>query len=225
MPMINRLFRGIVLLSITLTLSWTSVVTAVSEDGFNDVDKNDAHYDGIMALSEQGIINGYGDGTFQQWRELSREHAAVVLYKLLNQRTTMENDMDVDKVLDQYDDIDANSRYAHEIAFVTYAGIFNGHKNKFMPHKALSREELATILDTTFHLSEHDVDKQVHINLDNVNPSHKKSVQTLANLGFTNQLDDYRPQEATTRGSYATMLYLIQILLEEEYDDGGNKIQ
>lgn len=225
MRMINRFFRVIVLLAITMTLSWTSVAAAVSEDGFKDVDENDAHYEGIMALSGQGIINGYEDGTFQQWGELSRQHAAVVLYKLLNQRTTMENDLDVDKVLDQYDDVDANSRYAHEIAFVTYAGIFNGHKNKFMPHKALSREELATILVTTFNLSEHDVDKQVRINLDNVNPSHKSSVQTLANLGFTNQLDDYRPQEATTRGSYATMLHLVQTLLEEEYDDDGNKIQ
>src|SRR5699024_1200047 len=95
MLMINRFFRVIVLLAITMTLSWTSVAAAVSEDGFKDVDENDAHYEGIMALSEQGIINGYEDGTFQQWGELSRQHAAVVLYKLLNQRTTMENDLDV----------------------------------------------------------------------------------------------------------------------------------
>src|SRR5699024_8786594 len=128
--------------AITMTLSWTSVAAAVSEDGFKDVDENDAHYEGIMALSEQGIINGYEDETFQQWGELSRQHAAVVLYKLLNQRTTMENDLDVDKVLDQYDDVDANSRYAHEIAFVTYTGIFNGHKNKFKIGRASCRRRM-----------------------------------------------------------------------------------
>lgn len=222
--MFKRFFRTGLVMVLVFTVGLSTTVSAESSgDGFKDVDEEDAHYEGIMALSEQGIINGYEDGTFRQWGDLSRQHAAVILYNVLNLRTIMGIE-DLEDVLEQYDDIDADDRYANEIASVTYAGIFKGYKGKFMPNKPLSREELATVLDKAFDLSDYDVDKQVRINLDNVSSAHKESVQTLANLGFTNQLDDYRPVEATTRGSYATMLHLIQIFIEEQ-SEGGNRIQ
>src|SRR5699024_9659178 len=50
-------------------------------------------------------------------------------------------------------------------------------------------------------------DTKVDINLKNVSPSHEKGVQILANLKITNQLDDFRPSEMTTRGQFASFLY------------------
>lgn len=217
---LNKKWKVSVIIVITIMLSLSTMVSATSQNNFSDVKEDSPHYEAIMSLSEKGIINGYEDGTFGQWEDLSRQHAAVILYKLLNLRTLAK----VDEVLEQYDDVDTNSRYANEIAAVTFAGIFNGDDGKFMPNESLTREQMASILTKAFDLKEYDVDEEVAVYLGNVSASHKDSVQTLANLKFTNQLDDYRPAESTTRGAFATMVHLITTFIAEKGNQKSEKL-
>jgi len=195
-----------------MTITLSTVVVADSQNGFSDITEDSPHYEAIMALSQDGIINGYADGTFKQWETVTRSQAAVILYNTLNMRTLTN----LDDILNQYDDIDRESRYANEIAAVTYAGIFKGNQGKFRPYEPLSRQQMASILVNAFDLSDEEITEDVDIFLDNVSDSHKDSVQTIANLGITNRLDDYRPRENTSRGAFATMLHLVITFIEDE---------
>lgn len=204
------------LICLILILASPSLAFANSQDkGFKDLTEDSPHYEAIMALSEERIVSGYEDGTFRQWTHVTRGQAAVILYNTLNIRSLTHTNME--EVLEQYEDINPDSRYANEIAAVTYAGIFQGREGKFKPYEPLSRQQMATILVKAFKLSDKGIE-DVDMYLGNVSDSHQENVQTIANLGITNRLDDYRPKEDTTRGAFATMLYLVLDFLEKDSD-------
>lgn len=186
-------------------------VFAADFNGFSDVQSSDDHYEAINALAEQGIITGYEDDTFRQWRNVDRRHAAVMLYEAMG----VDAPADLDDALGSYNDIDSKSLYAKQIAAVTNTGVFKGNDGKFNPDGDLTREQMATVLVLALDLDEYNTEQDVTINLDNVSTSHKENVQILANLGATNQLDNFRPQESISRGAFATFLYLAQKTIDD----------
>lgn len=98
--------------------------------------------------------------------------------------------------------------YRNEIAATIDAGIFRGSNGYFLPENHLTREQLATVLVNAYGLEGTAPHKE--INLTGVHPSHQKNVQILADLEITNQLEDFRPKETVTRGQFATFLYRVQ---------------
>src|SRR5699024_4287938 len=155
-----------------------------------DVSKDNVNYEGIQALNAQGVFRGYESNEFKPWENISREHMAVVLSKLENYKEP-EN---IEDILKKYKDVDSDSRYAKEIAMMTEAGIFSGDEDgNFNPKANMTRQQMATVLVHAMSLDEYEYEdvEDVDINLDNVSLSHKKNVQILANLGLTNQLDDF----------------------------------
>lgn len=105
-----------------------------------------------------------------------------------------------------YKDVDSNTFYAEQIAAVTKAGIFGGANGYFNPNKPITREQVASVLVSALELDKYDTGKNVDMHLGNVDPSHQENVQILANLGVTNQLDDYRPAEKITRAAFSSLL-------------------
>lgn len=210
-------FTGVMIAVIAaIALGLAPVVSAASFDGYKDVKQGNDHYDGIKALTEMGVIQGYTDGTFDQWGELERRHAAVMLYEIMG----LDVPLDVEKVLKRYSDMDGDSLYAEQIAAVTEAGIFAGYKDKtFKPAESITRQQMATAVSKALDLNAYRTDEDVAINLENVNVSHKENVQILANLKITNQLDDFRPGENISRGAFATLLFLSYEITE---DSGGD---
>ncbi|MGY0691319.1 S-layer homology domain-containing protein [Virgibacillus sp. FSP13] len=171
---------------------------------FTDVPKGSSHYESIYALANMEAIRGYrlddGSYIYRPGKELSRSHAAVMFTKAL--KLPVPND--VAGVLENFSDIDTSHLYAEEIAATYQAGIFQGSEGKFMD-KALTREQMATVIAEAFDLQETGVDTGVR--LDNVSPAHQDSVSLLAQHGITVELDNYRPFETVTRGQFATFLY------------------
>ncbi|RYG72928.1 S-layer homology domain-containing protein [Lentibacillus lipolyticus] len=201
----TKKFRNIAVSSLAATAAVAVVAPAVSADSvsFTDVQEGDSHYDGIMALAEQGIVAGYEDGSFGVYDNVTRQQVAVMLANALN----LDTPADVDSVLSVYDDVDANSLYAEQIAAVTKAGAFTGNNGKFNPGEDISREQMASVLVSGLGLDKHDNGEDVDVNLDNVSPSHADNVQVLANLSLTVATDDFRPSEEISRGAFATMLH------------------
>lgn len=210
---LNKLFISFVIICSVISLGMTTV-SAESWEGYEDVSKDDAHYEGIKELSKQGVLTGYESNKFKPWENISRAHMAVVLSRV----NDYEEPEDISKILESYKDINANSMYAKEIAALTEAEVFGGDENdNFDPDADITREQMASVLVSAMNLDQYDAD-EVDINLENVDKSHKSSVQVLANLELTTELDDFRPAKPITRAAVATLVDRTQTYVEEQDD-------
>lgn len=184
-----------VILSFIIFFSFVSTVFG-NAINFSDVKQNNSHYEGIDWLVQKGI-NGYEDGTFGVDNPLLRQHAAIMFTRAMSLDQS-------GRVSDYFVDVDTKHPYASSIAAVGHAGIFKGSNGRFGARNVLTREQMATTLVNAFELNSKN--KKVKMNLKNVDISHKKSVQILADLGITNQTKDFRPKQSVTRGQFATFL-------------------
>src|SRR5699024_10865659 len=153
------------------------------EINYKDVKPRDSHYLSIKWLSEKGI-RGYPNGNFGVWQELNRPHAAVMFTKALNLEIPS-----AESVEDYFNDVSPNHVYAEFIAATGKAGIFKGSNSEFLPNENVTREQMASTLVRAYNLKS--TEKSVRINLRNVDESHRKNVQILADLGITNQHSDF----------------------------------
>ncbi|MFD2706331.1 5'-nucleotidase C-terminal domain-containing protein [Salibacterium lacus] len=186
--------------------------------GYSDVQESDTHFEAIQSLSDQGIIQGYEDGTFGQWEDVKRQHAAVMLAEAAD-APVPDN---VEQILNQYEDVDIDHMYADEIAAVTEAGIFRGNNGEFNPSASITRQQTASVLVPALNLGELDGESdEADVNLDNVHTSHDKNVQTLADFEITTQLDDFRPGESVSRGAFSTFIHRAQQLDGQENNGDG----
>src|SRR5699024_727207 len=88
--------------------------------------------------------------------------------------------------------------------------------DNFNPTDHITRQQMASVLVKALGLEKLDEGKDVEINLSDVSPSHKENVQILANLGLTNQLNDFRAYEPISRASVATLVNETQYLNKEK---------
>src|SRR5699024_7701521 len=195
------------------SLVFAPVSTSVlAETGsYSDINEGHSHYDAIMALTESGVVKGYEDGTFRQWGQMSRQHVAVMMYEAFD----LETPENLEETLAVYDDVDTNHRYANQIAAVTEAGYFKGDEGLFKPDDSITRQQVASAILLARDLESYESSDQQDINFDDVDDSHKERVQILADLGITNQYDDYRPRESVTRGAFSTMFYQLDQKINE----------
>lgn len=209
--MVKRFYNkimAIIVVTIVVSLVIPTLASAYSKE-FSDVKKGASHYTAIMELTEAGIIQGFGDGTFGINDSLQRRHGAVLLYEALD----LSAPTNVKEILtNYYNDININSGYAEQIAATT-PSIFKGSNKIFGPLKGLTREQMATAIVKAFDLSNDG--NNPGINLSNVSDSHKENVKILAQHGITNQFDNFRPDGTVTRGQFATFIYKTMASLSE----------
>lgn len=172
----------------------------VATSPFVDISEDYTHYEGIMALYNEGVISGYptpeGNRSFRPAEPVSREHTAVIFTALLNLNQSTDG---VD-----YRDIPVDYLYHDAIAEVTAANIFSGSGGQFLPKNKLTRAQMATVIVRAYNLKE--TNATVTMFLDNVPDSHKQNVYILAQHGLTRQYSDFRPTEPVTRGQFASFL-------------------
>ncbi|TMN21794.1 M20/M25/M40 family metallo-hydrolase [Lentibacillus cibarius] len=187
--------------AVAVSVACTPVMAASTS--YTDVKAGQSHYDAIMALTEQGVVQGYDNGKFGQWDDVTRQQVAVMMYQAFDLKAP--DKQETERILSGYDDVDSNHPYAKQIAAVTKSGIFKGNGGSFHPNKSITRQQVASVLLTARDLETYDAQEDKNIELSNVADSHKQRVQILANLGVTNQFDDFKPAESISRGAFATM--------------------
>lgn len=180
---------------------------------FTDItDPNADHYEAIMYLTENGIINGYDNGTFNQWGNAYRGQMAKMITNALDLELVSE--AEIESILNIYDDVNKETDYADFIATVTKAGVFKGtpvknsDKYRFGTYDFINREQMASVLVRAFELNKIEIIYK-KINLNNVSKDHQQNVQILANLEITDELNDYRPTEEISRGALSSFLYRV----------------
>ncbi|GAB4073699.1 hypothetical protein GCM10028778_12020 [Barrientosiimonas marina] len=200
MQNLDKTKTGVIVLMAVMLLLVMPRVTLAFSNPYTDMNASNAHFEAIMELTQEGIINGYPNETFRPNKHLSRQQAAKLFYDALwsGRRTMASQDFSF------YEDIDADHRYAFEIAAVTPA-IFKGEQDYFNPYNEMTREQMATTIVRAFNFEDDGTDPA--INLSTVSSSHRKNVKILAQNDITSLKGDFRSYEAVTRGQFATFLH------------------
>jgi len=130
--MAKRILCAVLLLCMT-------VMGVASAARFSDVPTNHPSYDAIVELSEQGIINGYSDGTFKPDGNINRAEAATILVRAAELNESSRNS--------SYSDVE-NGHWARGfIMAATDAGIINGlGDGRFAPYGNVTHNQIIKMI-------------------------------------------------------------------------------
>lgn len=113
---------------------------------FKDVPTNHPYFNEISYSVKNNIVTGYSDGTFRPTENISREHAAVILTRVLKLDTTNVQNPN-------FKDVPTNYPYYKEIAAAANYGLVSGKNDgTFDPKGKLTRAQMAKILAIAFEL-------------------------------------------------------------------------
>ena len=109
------------------------------DKSFTDVSENEWYYEYVKIASENGIINGIGEGVFGTGYELSRQDIAVMLARVLDKTEPSDEAFGDDAEI---------SDYAKDAVYtLKNLGILNGTGDgSFEPKRAVTRAECAKIV-------------------------------------------------------------------------------
>lgn len=115
---------------------------------FNDINGHWAQKE-IQALNEIGVVNGVTETSFNPNGELTRQQAALMLYRLLK-----VYGVDMAYTEPNFDDADKLSGDVREaVGALQDLGIFEGSNGKFNPNDKLTRMQMAKVLQRTLALT------------------------------------------------------------------------
>ncbi|MGY4688458.1 S-layer homology domain-containing protein [Salibacterium sp. K-3] len=178
------------------------VQQADAAESFSDVSNDYWASESIQRLADEGIINGYPDGTYGPGEEINRGQVAELLVNAFD----LEVNQDAET---SYDDLTDESYYTPFAEAVTEAGYITGRQDgtQFAAGMDLSREQMATILVRAFDLeAKEDSDAEV-ADLDEANASHQENIEILAQYEITSTENNmFRPKETVNRAQFATFL-------------------
>lgn len=98
------------ILAIAAVAALTAGVSAYAANPFSDVSTSDWAYQAISDLSDQGIVEGYPDGTFKGQQNMTRYELAQIIARLMAKEDQLnaEQRATVDKLASQFADELAN---------------------------------------------------------------------------------------------------------------------
>ena len=115
---------------------------ADEETVFADVNTSDWYCGYVNTLVKREIIMGFDDGNFYPGKNISRQDAAVILWRYLSADVTP-----TDADPQTFDDNDKMADYAIEaIKNINKLNIMNGYDQKFFPEKLMTRAEASKII-------------------------------------------------------------------------------
>ena len=98
------------ILAIAAAAALTAGVSAYAANPFSDVSTDDWAYQAVADLSDQGVVEGYPDGTFRGERNMTRYELAQVIARLMTREDQLNGQQRVtlDKLAGEYADELAN---------------------------------------------------------------------------------------------------------------------
>ena len=94
------------ILAIAAVAALTAGVSAYAANPFSDVTPNDWAYQAVSTLSDQGVVEGYPDGTFKGQQNITRYEMAQIVARLLakEDQYNAEQKATIDKLAAEYAD-------------------------------------------------------------------------------------------------------------------------
>jgi hypothetical protein len=225
-----------IIISIIIVMQFTSQIALA----FSDVDDNTSYENSITWMSENGVINGYPDGSFKPKQCVNR----VEMLKLLMEM----QEIDVESYEDNttlFPDTSKNEWYAPYVIAGRAEGIIKGYPDgTFKPGQCVNRVEAIKMAMESFNVDEYSFDggwdwadiessewyfKYAYAALDmDILGLEHVSYKTYSETGLP--YNHYYPAESMSRQEVAEMLYRIKIMIDnakDKYDsaDSPNAIE
>ncbi|OMP66657.1 S-layer homology domain-containing protein [Domibacillus epiphyticus] len=136
----NRLFSSI-LLFLCIPFMFNAPANAAS---FSDTHPGEKAYTAIEEMKEKEMIAGFPDGTFRQYKPVTRAQSAIFVARMLH----ISPDASLTTT---FKDISPGQAAYPYIAELTNKGVFSA-SDRFHPDRSLTRAEMAIILVRAFNL-------------------------------------------------------------------------
>ncbi len=167
----------------------------------------------IAALSKNGVVKGYEDGTIRPNETITRDEFVTLLVKAFEIGTKSD-------AANYYTDIPAGSWQIPYVSAATDAGIVNGMEAlKFGTGKEISRQDMATMIykATVKYNVNLPLDKIVAFtDAENIAGYALEAVNRLAAAGVVSGMGDdvFAPGQVATRAQAFQMIYAIMLLVK-----------
>lgn len=197
MRITKRILASLVTLSLVLTSVLSFSVFAENDEMFSDVDKNNVYYDAITELVDDGVINGYEDGTFKPEATITRAEFAKLL-AVASAPTGTKFTAQTTKYTDM---LDASSPSAWAIPYVNYASgtkVVDGYPDgTFKPTKTVTYGEAVKMIVCTLNYGSV---------VEQLDPWYKGYVNIASQIGLSKYANGEGSEEAS-RGIVAQLIY------------------
>jgi uncharacterized repeat protein (TIGR02543 family) len=164
---------------------------------FSDISQGHWGWTMIQEMAKQGIIAGYQDGTFKPNAPIQRQHAALMLTRVLELEPKKETLV--------FNDIPKTHLYFDEISQVQQAGLFDGIDGNFEPKANMTRAHIAKVLVLAFNLTS--TTKDTFSDVPITHWAHDSIAILAANRITIGDNGNFRPNDPVTRAEFATFLY------------------
>ena len=179
-------------------------ITKPSFHNFKDIPSSYMYETELRYLLDNGYMKGYPSNEFKPNQSISREHAALILVKVLNLDTANVSDPGFVDVPKQY-------MYYKEIAALANAGIISGRKDKngdlrYFPKDVIKRSQMAKIFVKSF-----DLEGVSNREFQDVKPTYwaYDEIQALVASGIATGYNatSFKPEQPISRIHFGRFLY------------------
>ena len=140
------------ILALAAVAALTTGVSAYAANPFSDVSTDDWAYQAVSDLSDQGVVEGYPDGTFKGERNMTRYELAQIIARLMAKEDQLnaQQQATLDKLAGEYADELANlgvrvSNLEKKVGNISWSG--DARMQYQRNHTYSSREEHTKILN------------------------------------------------------------------------------
>ncbi|OOB79182.1 MAG: hypothetical protein BEN18_04600 [Epulopiscium sp. Nuni2H_MBin001] len=190
-------------MSLTISIIQMPIQTYASSTEFYDISTHWAQ-DSIEALTDVGILGGYGDGSFRPNNGITRAELSACIYKIFN--------LTPGTAYKSYNDVQSSFWYHEAISVVAGLGLINDYGNgMFYPDTLASREEVAYAIVQAYRLLEDNTNTKINFSFadsSDISDWAAESVTALVAEGLLAGRPDgtLDPKGAITRAEMATLL-------------------
>ncbi len=193
------------ILTICVVLSsMVATVGAQMTSRFSDF-PNDWSTDAVTAAVNNGLLNGYDDGTVRAGANLTRAEMATIINRAFG--AVIEAD------ISGYKDVSPSAWYYKEIAKGVNMRTFQGNGDGYMyPENPITREETFAVIARALVLSSDTTEAlDKFVDKSSVSDWAANSLAALVELGYVNGDPNLRvnPQDYITRAEFATIMHNI----------------
>lgn len=172
---------------------------------YTDVSIFDWYNEGVMYVSQNGIMNGVGDGKFEPGTELKREMLATILWNMEGKPEP--------KDIAPFLDVMSGEYYSKAIAWASENGIISGYGSEYGVGESVTREDFASILYRYAVYKGYDTTQggmavREFADYEEISDYAKTPVSWAVNTGIISGMGDGQvsPGAASSRGQAAVML-------------------